>query len=262
VQVLEGLGLAGKRVANKRVPDRSMLQSVQRAAAVMNEIARHRQPVSIAELASTLRLERTIVHRIIRTLEGEDLVEAVTGGYSMGPRALLFGNAYLDTLNVRGVALPYLVDLLERVIQGKPWTASLMIRVHNEMMLIESVYNTAAPLDIQLSMGNRFPIDKSAAGRAMMAYMSPEQVVDLVGEQVAKERAKEFDEIREAGGMSFLQGIYGDLSGMCAIVFDRSKTPVAGVLIGGVELEHELTPESPTARALRRTADAIARALG
>jgi DNA-binding IclR family transcriptional regulator len=254
--------LVAKRASNKRVPDRSMLQSVQRAAAVMNEIARHRQPVSIAELASTLGLERTIVHRIVRTLEGESLVESVTGGYAMGPRALLFGNAYLDTLSVRGVALPYLVDLLERVIQGKPWTASLMIRVQNEMMLIESVYNTAAPLDIQLSMGNRFPIDRSAAGRAMMAYMPHDQVVDLIGEQAAQDRAKEFEQIREAGGLSFLQGMYGDLAGMCAVIFDRSKLPVAGVLIGGVELEGELNPESPTARALRRTADAIARALG
>jgi DNA-binding IclR family transcriptional regulator len=248
--------------ALRRAPDRSVLQSVQRAAAVMNEIARHHAPASIAELASALQLERTIVHRIVRTLESEQLVEsAATGGYTLGPRTLLLGNCYLDNLSVRGLALPYLVDLTARVIGGRPWTASLIVRIDNEAMLVETVYNTAAPLDIQLWMGHRFPIDKTAAGRGMLAYMSPEQAADLIGESTAHELADEFERIRQAGGIASLRGMYRDLSAMSATILDRASSPVAGVVVAGLDLDDHLTPDSSLARALRRTAGAIARVL-
>ena len=46
-------------------------------------IARHRRPVSIIELATALDLERTIVHRIVRTLEAEELVETTPNGYRL-----------------------------------------------------------------------------------------------------------------------------------------------------------------------------------
>ncbi|HET6951886.1 MAG TPA: helix-turn-helix domain-containing protein [Acidimicrobiales bacterium] len=253
--------MKARSASGQRVAEKSVLQSVQRAVAVMREIARHRRPVSIAELTTALGLERTIVHRIVRTLEGEQLVEAARGGYRLGPMALLFGNSYLDTLSVRRVALPYLVDLLERVIHGRPWSASLLIRINDEVSSIETLYNAAAPLDTQLAMGHRFPIGRAAAGRALLAYMPREQVVQLVGDEVADELADEFEQIREAGGIAFQRGVYGDMSSICATIFDGSGTPVAVLLIGGLELETHLTPDSAPARALRRTADAIARAL-
>jgi DNA-binding IclR family transcriptional regulator len=227
----------------------------------MNEIARHHQPITIAELASALHLERTIVHRIVRTLEAEQLVEAATGGYTLGARTLLLGNCYLDTLTVRGVALPYLVDLTERVIGGRPWTASLIVRINDEAVLVETVYNSAASLDMQLWMGHRFAIDQTAAGRGMLAYMADDQVVGLIGDERARSLAAEFEQIREAGGVAFLRGVYGDLSAMSATILDRTSEPVAGLVIAGLDLESHLTATSNVTRALRRTAGAISRVL-
>jgi DNA-binding IclR family transcriptional regulator len=246
--------------AVKRGPDRSVLQSVQRAAAVMDEVARRRGPVAIGELAATLQLDRTIVYRIVRTLEGEGLLESGNGGYTIGGRALLFGNAYLDTLTVRRVALPYQVDLLDRVLKGRPWTTSILVPVGAEVAMVDTVYNTAAPLDIQLSMGRRFPIARTAVGRSIMAFLSEQDVVALLGDELTDDLTAELARIRQ-DGVAFVHDFVPGVSAMAAPIFDRFDTPIAGLLLSGLELEEHLVPTSDVARTLRRTADAISQML-
>jgi DNA-binding IclR family transcriptional regulator len=136
-----------------------------------------------------------------------------------------------------------------------------MIRIKDEVTAIETVYNAAAPLDTQLAMGHRFPITKTASGRALLAYLPRDEVAELVGDEMADELADELEQIRQAGGVSFARGSFGGMSAICAAIFDRSGAPVAELLLGGLELEDHLTPDSAPARALRRSADAISRAL-
>src|SRR4051794_26108473 len=85
--------------------DRSVLQSVQRAARVLDEVC-HRGTVTINDLATALDLDRTIVYRLVRTLESEGLLESASNGYRMGRRALMLGNAYIESLPVVRASLP------------------------------------------------------------------------------------------------------------------------------------------------------------
>ena len=217
--------------------DRSILQSVQRAARVLNELAHRRGPVSVAELAASLGVDRTIVHRLMKTLLGEGLVEQSREGYKIGPQALLLGNAYLDSLVVRQLALPYSVGLLDRVLKDRPWTVSLMMPIGSEMTVVETVWNIDAPLEMQLSMGRRFDIAVTAAGRSILAYSSAEEVESYVGAETAKEQEPELARIRESHGLAFVRDFVPGGSAMAAAILDSSEKPVAALLLAGLDLE-------------------------
>ncbi|MFC7655385.1 helix-turn-helix domain-containing protein [Pseudonocardia benzenivorans] len=56
-----------------------MLQSVERAVAVLQALATQPSPRSIVDLAASLGVDRTIIRRILRTLEAEEFVEPAPG---------------------------------------------------------------------------------------------------------------------------------------------------------------------------------------
>ncbi|MGO9333237.1 MAG: IclR family transcriptional regulator [Acidimicrobiales bacterium] len=240
--------------------DRAVLQSVQRAVRVLDAVS-HAGIVTINELVAELELDRTIVYRLVRTLEREQLLEATHGGYKVGRQALMLGNAYIEHLPVVRVALPFQVGLLDRVLKGRPWTTSLLLPIGAELALIDTVWNVSAPLDIQLSLGRHFPLATTAVGHGILAYWPTDKVVDAIGTELATELEGEFEKIRQAGGLSFVRDFAPGVSAIGAIIFDRSKEPLAGLLLSGLELEDELTSDSSLARTMRRTADAISQAL-
>ncbi len=248
--------------ADGRPADRTVLQSVQRAARILDEIAKHRGPVTTGEIASALDLDRTITYRLLRTLEGEELVESVDGGYVSGRRALVFGNAYLENLPVLRAALPYQISMLDRVLKNRPWTIAIIIPVgSSEMALVDTVWNSAAPLDTQLSIGRRYSMATTALGHAMLAYRPFEEVVEAIGEERAVALQKEFNQIIESGGLAFDRDVVPGVSAIGAAILGRDNRVVAGMLLSGLELDEHLTPGSEVSQTIRRTADAISRAL-
>ena len=81
----------------------------------------------------------------------------------------------------------------------------LMVPVGYEMALVDTVWNTSAPLDMQLSLGRRFPMKTTAVGHAIMAYWPPEEIEKALGREAAKDLEEEFAQVRELGGLAFVR---------------------------------------------------------
>lgn len=237
--------------------NRSVLQSVERAFAVIDEIVRSGAPLSAAELGVALGMDRTIVHRILRTLQAQEMVEQVRGRYVIGPRALVYGNAYHESLALRSAALPYMVDFLETVGELRLMT-SLAVIVGREAVLVDQIWNPGMSLDLIFGQGSRFPVDQSASGRALLAYLPPEKVVALVGSERAAELSEPLTRIRDAGGIEFQQSpAQQGNSAIAAVIFPRTGPSRSTLILSGLGLEDQLTPQSPMADRLRRYADRI-----
>ena len=242
--------------------DRTILQTVQRAVRILDEIARHSGPVTTGEIASAVNLDRTIAYRLLRTLEGEELVESAGGGYVSGRRALVFGNAYLENLAVLRAARPYQIGMLDRLLKDRPWTIAIIIPVGaSEMALVDTVWNSAAPLDTQLSIGRRYSMATTALGHAMLAYRPFDEVVEAIGQAGAMALQDELNLIAESGGLAFERDYVPGVSAIGAVILGRNKRVVAGMLLSGFRLDEHLTPHSEVAQTMRRTADAISHAL-
>ena len=80
-----------------------MIQSVQRAAQILDVLGSGTPRLGVTEIADRVGLAKPTVHGLLRTLEAHDLVaqDPDTGKYSLGPGVLQLGNAYLDGSDLR-----------------------------------------------------------------------------------------------------------------------------------------------------------------
>jgi DNA-binding IclR family transcriptional regulator len=237
------------------------VQSIQRAVAVLDTLSSSTKPLSTREIAALTGLDRTITHRILRTLEAEGLVDAGVGGFQLGGKTLLLGNAYLDHLNIRRVALPHTLSLLHGELAYLRVSMSLLVPVGAIVTIIDQLRSPNAPLDVILSVGTRFPIDRTAAGRCVLAYMPVTEVVALVGAERAAELELRLAAIRAANGVDYAQedephGSPG-IGALSALIRDRMGRSVACLSISGHDIAQHARPGSQLAPVLRRAADQI-----
>lgn len=238
------------------------LQSLQRGIAVLELVAQSDPGLTSREIAERTELDRTVVHRVLRTLELEGFLVKDGNRFKIGPRSLLLGNRFLARSPLRVIALPYQVDLLHRTFAGRPWRAAVLIQVGATMALVSEIWSPNAPLDTILGLLYR-PIDEAASGRCVLAYLAPAEVVALIGEQRAGELAPRLAAIRAADGVDFLsqrehpQGFATGLSVVAAVIRNRSGKAVGGLVVSGPDLEEHATRDSEVARQVLRTAKQI-----
>lgn len=240
----------------------AFVQSLSRGIAVLEIVASSTRNLTCREIAEIAGLDRTITHRILCTLKADGLVDVESGRYSLGGRNLLFGNAYLDHLNLRRIALPYLLNLLHNRLSGYSLaTISLFIAIGPFVTSVEQLWPPTAPLDVVLSVGSKLPIETTAAGRCMLAFAPPEEVEDLIGQEAAAKLAKRFAEIRAANGVDYARddephGLPG-MGAVSALIRDRNGETVASLSVSGLGLDSQLDRNSEIAIQLRRAADQI-----
>ncbi|MEU5401440.1 IclR family transcriptional regulator [Streptomyces sp. NPDC005963] len=237
---------------------RSVVQSVTRAFDLLNLLRDSTAPMSVQEIARSAGLDRTVVHRLLRSLLPQGMVVEERGLFGVGPASILLANRYLDDLLVRRLALPYMVELQANDIADKPWTANLSVAVGDVSAVIERIWTPSTPLDLVLSVGDTFPIDSTATGRSILAYYEPDRLVDTVGAQRAAELADTFASVRSAGGVGLSRGeAVPGVEAVAAVILSRRQAPVAAISVSGVDLGDQMDSVSPLAQTLRRAAAAI-----
>lgn len=242
---------------------RSRVQSVERAAQVLDALIAAEHPMTALELSRTIQINRTNVHRLLRTMQGIGMVEERSAGrYDLGPSTLLLGNAYAERLPVRRLALPYLVDLSNRVIRDRPWVVALAIPIGADAVLVDRIWQPSAPLDSILDIGTRLPFVSSAHGRAMLSTFPPDAVSGIIGDDYGARLADELQASRHHGNVACSRDEFRPgIAAIAAAIVDRGRRLVGSIAVSGVHLENELDLDSEVARHLRRAAEVIAGAL-
>ncbi|WP_238010600.1 helix-turn-helix domain-containing protein [Dactylosporangium sp. AC04546] len=135
------------------------------------------------QLAVELGVHRSIAYRLLQTLADFGFVAQSTDGrYRGGSRLATLADAYLPTL--RELAIPAMREVANEV----GCTVSLFIAEGAEAVSIELVEPTTATHHIAFKAGMRTPINRGAAGYALLA----------AGPQVAEEPV-EVTRARERG---------------------------------------------------------------
>lgn len=215
-------------------PSRSSVQSVERAFDILDVLRAAAGPMSALEVAKVTGLDRTVVHRQLRTLAQRGMTVEEGGSFRLGPASVLLASRYVDSLLVRRLALPYLLELDERVIGDRPWTASLSIPVGDVTVVVERIWTRSTPLGLVLDVGDTHPIDLGAAGRCL----------------------------REPGGVALSHGEASPgVYAVAAAIRSQREHPVAAVAVSGADLGEELAYDSALALELRRAAHAIGRGI-
>lgn len=233
---------------------------MQRAIQLLSLLADDaRSSPTALELARSTGLHRTVVHRLLRTLAREGLVEERNGHYAMGPRTIGWANGYLDRVGVREAALPYAISL-HQSLEGTPWIVSLAVPAWDSAVLIDRLWKPEAPLDSLLDVGTRLPLTTSAVGRCLLAYASDPHV--QLRYEHSDELAQRLAEIRAAGGVEWSSHeLQPGISALASVILSREQAPTGAIAVSGPGLETDLQRDSDVAQRLRRAAEAIGRAL-
>ena len=150
------------------------VQSFDRGLSVIRSFAESGRSQTLSDVARSTNLSRASARRLVLTLEQLGYVREIDGRYELTPRVLELGYAYLSSLGLTGLAMPYLEDLAHSV--EEPTSVAVLDDT-------ESVYVARVPakrvLTISGGLGSKFPAYQTSLGRVLISQHTPEQIEDL-----------------------------------------------------------------------------------
>ncbi|VVE23449.1 IclR family transcriptional regulator [Pandoraea anhela] len=144
-----------------------------RALVVLDLIASEASPVSLDELASRVGLHRSIVYRLVRSLENAGFVsrDPVQGGYTYGPALFSIGVKITSRFDIRGLFRP----VMEEIVQRFGETASLHVRSGDQRVCVDVVEGVHAIRRV-VPVGETLPIYAGETGRALLSMLPDAEV--------------------------------------------------------------------------------------
>ncbi len=156
---------------------RALVPAVVRAAALLDALARERQPMSMTRLAEKLALPRSSVHGLCVTLDSLGLLRRQPdGAFSIGPRVLHLAEAFVASTDVA-----HEFDALWAASARPPEETMLLSVLEGAEVVYLSVRNGTRPLGLAFSRGMRLPAHLAATGRAMLAFTEAAELRRLFG---------------------------------------------------------------------------------
>ena len=147
-------------------------QTLDRGLRVLSVLAETHDGLTVTELASALGVNRTVVYRLVATLEQHRLVRRdARSRLHVGLGVLHLASAVQPVL--RDQAAPVLRQLAETL----GCTAHLTVADGDEALALAVVEPSWTDFHVSYRVGSRHPLTRGAAGRAILAAGEPPYVV-------------------------------------------------------------------------------------
>jgi len=174
--VVDNAGRAGKAEPADQAPaprERAGIQSIERAFAILEQIARHRQGIGLGELSRCVGLHTSTAFHLVRTMVQLGYVSQHkdTKRYRIGSRLFTLAAGALDENALLALAEP----ALERLTLLTGESSHFAIRSGDEIVVVA---RTAGASMLQLAdrTGAPRPAHATAIGKVLLAAMRPEQL--------------------------------------------------------------------------------------
>lgn len=256
------------RVASE---NRYQVQSVARAASLLNEIANHGpNGLSVTEVAERLGVAKSTALALARTLAESGLLRAVDPGprYVLGLNLLRLGDLVGQQTSIAELGLPTLRDL--SAVTGM--TARLAMNEAGYPVFLERIDGEGS-IRFHAPLGQREQPHATAAGKAILAYLGDEDVRQLIGEAgMARYTPKtltdvvtllsELERVRSEGyaldDEEEAEGVFC----VGAAFFDHQRTCVGALSVTGLKVDVPLREVRQLGMTVREHADRLSTMLG
>jgi IclR family transcriptional regulator, pca regulon regulatory protein len=151
------------------------VQSLERGLAVIRSFDADHPELTLSEVASRTGLTRATARRLLLTLAELGYVSTNGRRFSLTPRVLDVGYAYLSSLNVQQIAQPYLEALSERVHES----VSVTVLDGTDIVYVARV-PTKRIMTISLGLGSRLPAYCTSMGRVLLAELATDDLGDAL----------------------------------------------------------------------------------
>jgi IclR family pca regulon transcriptional regulator len=169
-------------VAQAAVEQKQYLQSLERGMAVIQVFSREHPALTLSEVARLTGTTRATARRILLTLEKLGHVRSDGRLFSLTPRVLSLGWAYLSSLNLWEIAQPLMEDLVQKTKESCSAAT---------LDLPDIVYVARVPtrriMTIALGIGTRLPAHATSMGRVLLAGLPDDELDEfLAGAQLER----------------------------------------------------------------------------
>jgi IclR family transcriptional regulator, pca regulon regulatory protein len=164
---------AGRAPGSTPTSDKSsdFVQSLERGLAVIRAFDAEHRELALSEVARATGLTRAAARRFLLTLVKLGYVNFAQGRFSLRPRVLELGYAYLSSLTLPEVAQPHMEALVAQVNES----SSISVLDDTDVVYVVRV-PTRRIMSITLSVGTRLPAYATSMGRVLLAALPGEEL--------------------------------------------------------------------------------------
>jgi DNA-binding IclR family transcriptional regulator len=152
------------------------VESLARGLSILSAFSEDRPALSLTAISQRLKLNKTTTFRLLSTLESLGYLQRdqQTKLYRPALEVLRLGFVFLNGLEVRQVAAPYLRQLVDEVEE----TVNLAVLDGHEVVYIDRV-GSKHMLNVYRPVGSRLPAYCTSTGKLLLAYL-PAEEADMV----------------------------------------------------------------------------------
>jgi DNA-binding IclR family transcriptional regulator len=243
-------------------------QVVRRVGAILRAVgSTGLEGITASDLAAEVGLSRSTVHRLLTALAVEGFLDHEGSRWRTGPELYLLGAASSPRYNVRGVALPTVLELAE--LSGESAFFSARRGVESICLIRED--GSFPVRSFVLHEGVRFPLGVASAGLAILSFESDAWIDDYLatadletrfGEPHSASAIRERIRATRETGYAVNPGLIVEGSwGMGAAVFDAAGEPQWALSLNGIESRFRPERQEELGRMLVEHAHALSREL-
>jgi IclR family pca regulon transcriptional regulator len=158
-------------VADKPAQSSDFVQSLERGLAVIRAFDAEHRELALSDVARSTGLTRAAARRFLLTLVKLGYVNFSHGRFSLRPRVLELGYAYLSSLSLPEVALPHMEALVAEVNES----CSISVLDDTDIVYVARV-PTRRIMSITLAVGTRLPAFVTSMGRVLLAGLPDDEL--------------------------------------------------------------------------------------
>ena len=261
---VHGVRTANGGTSGQGARDADFIQSLERGLAVIRAFDAEHAKLSLSEVAASTGLSRAAARRFLHTLVNLGYMRMDGGQFSLRPKILELGYAYLSSLSLPEVAMPHLEQLVEQVRES-----SSVSQLDGDDVVYIARVPTRRIMTVAISVGTRFPAYATSMGRVLLAdrpddwldgYLASVTLAPLTSHTIASPRAlrAELATIREQGWALVDQELEEGLRSVAAPIRDSDGRVIAAANVSthagrrsvAEVIEDLLEPLLRTARAI------------
>lgn len=153
------------------------IQVIDRAFDILEILSIEKDGLGVTEIANRLGLHKSTVHRILSAMLKRGYIQKINpkGVYKLGLKLVEISSVYLNNVELKTEAMPYLRELTSKLGQ----TAHLAILDGGDAVYIDKV-DVVNNIRLYSQIGRRIPIHCSGLGKCLIAGLPDVEIQELL----------------------------------------------------------------------------------
>ncbi|MDN5276183.1 MAG: IclR family transcriptional regulator, regulon repressor [Clostridiales bacterium] len=246
------------------------VQSIDRAFDILEVLATQKDGLGVTEIARRIGLHKSTVYRLLASMASRGYIEKneATGAYRLGLKLVELCSLYLNSLELKTEAQPYLRRLAALTAQP----VHLAILDHDEAVYIDKIesFNT---IRMYSAIGKRVPLYCTAVGKVLLMNKEDSEIRKIFQNKQLTPRTantitdiekliSEIDAVRERGWAVDNEEHEEGIRCIAAPVYDYRNEIIAAVSTSGLKTIISPERDEEIAKYVVETAREISKRMG